>query len=324
MKSKKLSVECLIDTYTNLIKNTDMEYNARIALIKEGFVKETDIFDLYKRNLIFEEDLRKMADDGLVRKNTMERLINSRTLKELERNSAIVLRGLNNLTKKNNDIYYDRNAGILETEKTKSTGKYIIDPNEREKFIRLLKAYKANTDLNIDSPFYNYEFYVIPDESGTLGLNSVVIAERYYEDKDTEIRFAMNNATYFFKYKDLMVLGNLRKSEMTKERQNIVFTANHVMANEKREGRWATGVIASVAKTMISSDLREYNKTNQRKIIQQKLSEVYTTQELMDILSMASDIDLGEYICEIEEPIVESRRKTSRGSKVQTDGDEAR
>jgi len=165
---------------------------------------------------------------------------------------------------------------------------------------------------------------VIPDESGTIGLNSVVIAERYYEDKDTELRFATNNATYFFKYKDLMVLGNLRKSEMTKERENIVFTANHVIANEKREGRWATSVIACVAKTMLSSDLREYSKANQRRIIQQKLSEIYTTQELITILSMASDIDLGEYICEIEEPIRENKNSRKVLSSPQMDDDDAR
>ena len=63
-----------------------------------------------------------------------------------------------------------------------------------------------------------------------------------------------------------MVLSNLKKSEMTKERKNIVFTANHVIANEKREGSWAKSVIASLAKTMMSCDIKEYSKKNQRKI----------------------------------------------------------
>ena len=322
-QDNKISAKCLTEVYSRVINNRDIDYNERISLIRFGYVKQSQIFDLYKSNLIFEEDLRKLAEEGFVKETEMKRLINSRTLQELERNSAIVLKGLNSLTKKNNDIYYERDGIISGEHKTKSTGKFIIDPNEREKFIRMLNAYKANTDLASDSPFYNYEFYVIPDESGTIGLNSVVIAERYYEDKDTETRFAMNNATYFFKYKDLMVLSNLRKSEMTKERENVVFTGNHVMANEKREGRWATSVIACVVKTMLSSDLKEYSKANQRKIIQQKLTEIYSADELVDILSMASDIDLGEHICEIEEPTARTRfrRRETPYSYKKDDGE---
>ncbi len=315
VKEEKLSVEHLNKIYFNLVNAPNIEYDERLRLIKNGYVLEKDIFDLYRRNLIFEKDLTQLASDGIVRSDEARRVINSRTMRELERNSAIRLTGLNSLTKKNSDIYSYGYGSIGTEASTRQTGKFIIDPNERERFIRMLNAYKANTDLASDSPFYNYEFYVIPDETGTIGLNSVVIAERYYEDKDTELRFAMNNATYFFKYKDLMVLGNLRKSEMTKERENIVFTANHVIANDKREGRWATSVISCVAKTMLSSDLKEYSKANRRRIIQQKLSEIYTTQQLIDILTMVSDIDLGEYICEIEDPEVKTSRKSLHGYK---------
>jgi len=314
VNDNKFPVIYLNQIYDNLLTNKDMEYNERISLIKKGFTNESVIFDLYKKNLIFEEDLRKLAEEGFVRKQEMQNLINSRTLSELEKNSAIVLTGLNSLTKKNNDIYYDKSEGTYGHKNTKSTGKFIIDPNERERFIRLLKAYKANTDLNEDSPFYNYDFYVIPDESGTIGLNSVVIAERYYEDKYSQTKFATNNATYFFKYKDLMVLSNLRKSEMTKERQDIVFTANHVIANEKREGNWAKSVISSIVKTMISSDLKEYSRENQKIIIMKKLSEIYTPQEMKEILEMATQIDFGEYRGEIEAPI-ERRAKNNSAPK---------
>lgn len=311
VKEQKLQFNYLSTIYTNLAKNHEMEYNERLKLIRAGFIKEEDIFDLYKRNLIFEEDLKNLAEDRIVRKREMQRIVNSRTMEELERNSSIRLTGLNTLSKKNNDIYsYGGCVGVGEG-KTKSTGKFIIDPNAREKFIRLLKAYRANTDLNEESPFYNYEFYVIPDESGTIGLNSVVIAERYYEDKDTESKFATANATYFFKYKDLMVLSNLRKSEMTKERENIVFTANHVIANEKREGHWAKSVISCIVKTMLSSDLKEYNKRNQRIIIMKKLEDIYGMQELNDILEMATDIDFGEYIGEVEAPVERVSKKNS-------------
>ena len=83
-----------------------------------------------------------------------------------------------------------------------------------------------------------------------VGENSVVIAERYYEDIISEEKFATNNATYFFRYKDLLYLSNLKKSEMMKERKNVVFTAYHVLGNEKKIGRWGSSVVFAIAKTM--------------------------------------------------------------------------
>lgn len=310
VKEKKLPVEYLNQRYTELINNEELEYNQRLELIKSGFVKEEDIFNLYKRNLIFENDLKKLAEEKFIGLRETQRIINSRTMEELEKNSAIRLTGLNSLEKKKNEIYSSNN----ESEKRKSTGKFVIDPNERERFLRLLKAYRANTDLEEDSPFYNYEFYVIPDESGAIGLESVVIAERYYEDKNTEHKFSKDNATYFFKYKDLMVLSNLRKSDMTKERKDIVFTANHIIANEKREGSWAKSVLNCLTKTMMSCDLKEYNKKNQQIIVRQKLKQMYPSQELKEILEMAYDIDSGKYIGEIERTIT-TVKNTEKNSK---------
>lgn len=309
VETGKLPVKYLNDLGRDVINNEDMEYEERLRLIKSGYIKEEDIFDLYKKNLIFESDLLKLAEDKIIESRETQRIINSRTMEELEKNSAIRLTGLNTLTKKNNDIYASSGNNLGNQGKRRLTEKIIIDPNERERFLRLLKAYRANTDLNEDSPFYNYEFYVIPDESGAIGLNSVVIAERYYEDKDTETKFATNNATYFFKYKDLMVLSNLRKSEMTKERENIVFTANHIIASEKREGCWAKSVLTSLVKTMMSCDLKEYSKKNQQMIVRQKLKQIYSPYELNDILQMATEIDLGQYLGVIEEPVVTRQRK---------------
>lgn len=317
-QKQKLDYNYLSTIYITLLNNPDLNYNERLSLIRKGFIPEEYIFDLFKQNLIFEEDLKKLAEDGFVRKLQTKRLISSRTMEELERNSSIVLTGLNSLQKK----VYEPTDNIHPSPPTKPTGKFIIDPDEREKFIKSLNAYRAITDLEEDSPFYNYEFYVMADESGDIGLNSVVIAERYFEDKDTECRFALNNATYFFKYKDLMVLSNLNKSEMTKERQNIVFTANHVLANKKREGRWAKSVLSSLVKTMLSSDLKEYSKENQKAIIFSKLNEVYGSEQLKEILDIATEIDFGEHICGIEEPV--SPRRNSKKSVNTSNEDNVR
>lgn len=194
------------------------------------------------------------------------------------------------------------------TSSKSSKPKLMIDPNERESLFSLLKAGKPNkVEISETSPFYNYEFYIIPDESGKVNLNSVIIAERIYEEKEehiknpnTTIKYATDNATYFFKYKDLMVLSNyLKKDDAIKETKNIIFKANHTLANGKRNGHWAASVIYGVAKTMLSSDLKEYSKDNQRKIIVEKLSKVYTYDELEKILDKGSSIDSGDSICEI-------------------------
>lgn len=296
----KIPLEYLNDKYSSLINNEKIDYDQRLEYIKTGFVSENDILKLFQKNLIFEKDLDTLVQLGIIRKEKLDRVIQKRTKEELEKNSSIKLLGLNVLEKRNNSIYADdekeQKNNNLE-EQTKS--KLIIDPNERTDFINLFNAYKADTDLDEESPFYNYEFYVIPDESGEIGINSVVIAERYYDDKNTEEKFALNNATYFFKYKDLMVLSNLKKSEMTQERKNVVFTANHRIGTNNKNGYWAAGVIYGIAKTMLSSDLSDYSKNEQRKKVLEKLNEVYSNEEIIEILDKATQIDSGEYTYEI-------------------------
>lgn len=319
VRAQKISSEYLSNIYNSLIYRDDIDYNERLRYVQSGFVKKEEMMDLYHRNLLFETDLQALASKGLISSQEVQRVIDNRTKQDLERNASIRLTGLNILTKRNNEIY--SNGDYESSGAIKTKPKCIIDPNVREQFIYMLGARRADTDLEKDSPFYHYEFYVIPDESGEIGINSVIIAERYYEDKLNEKRFATKNATYFFKYKDLMVLGNLKKSEMTKEREGIVFTANHTIANEKRDGYWASSVMNSLVKTMLSSDLQEYSKQNQRMIIRQKLKTVYPEDELGNILKMAIEIDSGEHICEIVGPEEQEKR---RKDIEPSDDDEAR
>ncbi len=297
-KERKLSLNCVRNEYSKLINDNNINYNTRLEYIRRGFISEEEIVDLFKRNLLFEADLKQLSEEGFVKDLKYKIAINNRKREELEKHSSIKLIGINMLTKKNNGIYSEVKTKNAQTKPSR----IIIDPNEREEFINLLKGYKAITDVEEECPFYNYEFYVIPDESGEIGLNSVVIAERYYEDKQNETRFARDNATYFFKYKDLMVLSNLSKSEMTQERKNIVFTVKHNIATEKRSGSWAKSVLSGIAKTMLSSDLCQYNKYYQKLIVMQKLKNIYDKKELFEILKKAINIDNGEYNCEIKSP----------------------
>ena len=329
-KSNKLSFEYISNIYKELINKTDIEYDERLSYIKTGYIPEKEIFKLYENGFIFEKDLRDLAENGIVRIIETEKLINARTKEDLEKKSSIKLVGLNELRKINNEIYLEEEEFQGKRERKEKQDreditKLIIDPNKREEYINIFNAFRAETDLEEDSPFYNYEFYVIPDESGGIGLNSVVIAERYYENKDTEEKFALNNATYFFRYKDLMVLSNLKKSEMTKERENVVFTAKHTLADENKNGYWAAGVIYAVAKTMLSSDLKDYTKTEQRKIVLEKFNQIYPEEKILEILDMASKIDSGDYTYEIVNPEDKILRKSAKSkNKEKTNEEELR
>ena len=105
-----------------------------------------------------------------------------------------------------------------------------------------------------------------------------------------------------------MVLSNyLKKDEAVKEKKDIIFKANHTIATDEKNGHWAASVIYGIAKTMLSSDLKEYSKENQRRKVVEKLSRVYGHDQLMKILDKGTEIDSGEYIGEIVETDIEGR-----------------
>ena len=319
-KQNKVPFEYISKVFSMLVKQKDLDYDTRLEYIKKGYVSEKDIIDLYNQNLIFEKDLEELSKTGIIREDTYRKAVNSRTREELEKNSTIRLIGLNRLKKKNNEIYGEGSVnGGYQVGSHKP--KEIIDPNTREEYIYLFNACRAETDLDEESPFYNYVFYAIPDESGEIGLNSVVIAERYYEDKETETKFATNNATYFFRYRDLMVLSNLKKSEMTKDRKDIVFTAKHSLATDEKGGRWAASVIYGIAKTMLGSNLDEYSSENQRIIVMEQLHRIYTDEEIRLILDLGIEIDDGQYNCEI---IDDGRAGRRKGRSVSSDDNDQR
>ena len=306
VKNRKLPFEYV----KQLAYNEDISYEERMNLLEEGWIPEEEIFELYSKALIKEDDLLKLSQKCIINKNKTYNLINKTQLHDLEKHSNIILEIDDTLKKikRDNSLYNkEKEKSLVKNDKTT----LIIDPNEREEFFSLLKAGKPDrVKISDNSPFYNYEFYIIPDESGKVNLNSVVIAERIYEEKeehllnnskkDKILKYATNNATYFFKYKDLIVLSNyLKKDDALKKSKNIIFKANHTIAKEEKNGRWAADVIYGIAKTMLSSDLKDYSKDNQKKIIIEKLSQVYNYDELIKILDKGSQIDSGEYICEV-------------------------
>lgn len=196
-----------------------------------------------------------------------------------------------------------------------SNNKTLIDPNIRYEFLKLLGAKEADAIIEDENnAFYNYEFFVIPDLNGELQANSVVIAERFFEDKESQDRFATSNATYFFQYKDLMVNSNLTKKEMTQDRDNIVFTANH------RAGSWAISVLYRIAQTLAGDNLKQLKKGDERAtVVIDNLLKIYSKEKLDQILDLAGRIDnTGEYIYE------EVNSSYSKKKKEENDDNEER
>ena len=62
---------------------------------------------------------------------------------------------------------------------------------------------------------------------------------------------------------------------------------------------------------MLSSDLKEYSRKNQKIIILRKLRQVYSNEELINLINKGIEIDSGEHDYEILDPV----HSNSRGNK---------
>lgn len=292
----------------------NIDYNTLIANIMAGYVSENKIIDLYMQGKIFDVDFENIAMEGKVRIDKYFDATSKRTKETLEKNAKIKFKPiLYNIPDKK--IRVD----VIDNEDNDNNGssggsyksKTLIDPNIRYDFLELLGAKEAEAViLDEDNAFYNYDFFVIPDSQGNLQENSVVIAERFFDDKETQDKFATDNATYFFQYKDLMVNSNLSKKDMIQNRQNIVFTANH------RAGSWAVSVLYKLAETMAGDDFKQYKKGDERAgRVLDELYKIYSSEKLKKILDLAGRIDdTNEYIYE--------EVNSGFGKKSKDDGEE--
>jgi len=297
-----LGYDYMHNLYTELVYRQDIEYDQRIEYIESGLVDKEDVINLYKNGLIMDEDLINIAHKAILPLDTAREIIDNRQLEDRIKTARVkalgwsdsnLLFNIDGIEKKHTDGVMYTNIFSEGTRKEK----LIIDPNIRQKYIEMLGLYRIETECSYDNPFYNYEFYATPDETGAIGVNSVIIAERYYQNKYDEKTFATNNATYFFKYKDFLVLSNLQKKDMMKERENIVFRANHTITTNGKRGTWAENVLHNVLKTMLGSDLAHLSKKEKRTKIIEKMSQMYLKEECKDILDLCKEIDSGEYIC---------------------------
>lgn len=277
----------------------DMQYDELMDLIIRGSVSEQKIVDLYMQGKIFDVDFEEMLNNGIISHEEYFTATELRTQEKLEENSKIKLAPILKDIPDKKSLLFD----VVEKEEgepedwftgTDSEGtrnvKSLIDPGVRYEFLKMLGAMQAEVlDIDETNAFYNYEFFVIPNSNGEIDLESVVIAERFYVDKETKDRFATDNATYFFQYKDLMVNSNMSKNEMTKERDKIVFRASH------RSGIWAVSVLQKLAQTMLSTKFKECTtekeKDERAEMVLEQLHRILTPEQIKDILDLTGEID---------------------------------
>ena len=269
---------------------------------KSGIIPENAIINAYVNDIISRDEIDELIDLGIVDKNNdkVKEKNHQGFAKRVEDafgfspDAVKFNENAKRLSKNKNQL----GPNIVPFSNTRTVMKdnkpvVIIDPDFREEYIRLFGAVDIELPVDENNSFYNYKSYVLPDEHGELGENSVVIAERYFEDKDTKRVFATDNATYFFRFEDLvdkMSKKSVRSSESKKS-----FIAYHIL------GKWGKNVIRAVAQTMLGNDLKSYSKKEADKMMLNKLQEVYTVDELADILEMAGEIDRGDFDCEIYE-----------------------
>lgn len=279
-----------------VLENQDIDYTELMRCIYSGYISENKIIDFYMQGKIFDTDLEEITRQGRISILTFKEATSKRTKETLEEAAQIKLEPtLVNIPDKKIQVNVLDETSTSTVYKTNSRTKTLIDPNARYELLTLLGAKKANAIIpDEENAFYNYEFFVIPNEEGKLDVNSVVIAERFYKDKEYKDEFAVDNATYFFQYKDMMVNSNLKKKEMSQDRENIVFTASH------RPGSWAVSVLYRIAQTRASSNFKEYKKGDERagRVIDELL-KIYSQQQLKMILDMTGRIDdTNEFIYE--------------------------
>ena len=289
IKSKVLGFEYLEE----LVTTEGMNHDKIMKILNQGVIDEKIIFELFAKKRISGEDLISLGNKDIVDSEEVNQILG------IKRDNTIT-----------DDQYILLISGALQKIKTTGGGKSrgvetkynkkVIDPDKRLELFELLGARKYEAILPKNSPFYNYDFFVIPGKEGDY-KNGIIIAERIYEEKpkylgeDEEVKYAADNATYIFEnIEDIKVIERSEKQNKTdaiKKKKGIIKRVNHVLADGRKNGRWAFDLRDAIIKIMIESDLKEYSKANQSTIINQKLREVYGVDRWMKITNKAAEID---------------------------------
>lgn len=309
---KKLEFEYM----EKLASEENMPRKKRMDVLNQGWVPENVIYKLFEKGQINNSDLRQLAKKNIIDKAKAESLIRNSKKTDGEDRFEIIISG---------DLQKIKPEEMVGTygngdDSPNNKNRLIINPNQRLEFFKLLGARRVNkVTIPKGSPFYEYEFFALPDKNGDYSNDSVVIAERFYEETEEHIKekieedrrlgkvnqepylikYAVDNATYFFRGRDIGVLKEYSNKTEASEKEGIVFRANHNLADDKKDGDWASGVLYAITKTMLSSDMKQYKRSEQRRKVVETLGDYYGHERFMQILDKLEEIDLGYWNSEL-------------------------
>lgn len=280
-----------------IMLDPEVDYETKKQYILDGVFSRINIVRFYKKMIIYPKDFDEFYEKGLVGKFEYEAAKKERNKDDLEKSSKMPLGELEAIPA---EKFYVKKCGISKEPAIKSRKKNVILPSERVKLFKTLGAKyigvkKGQDDKN--SAFYDYNFYALNlDKSEELKLNTIIIAERIYQDKKEKTGIAVDNATYLFTYEDYLVNCNLNKQDMLRERKNIIYRVHHTQ-------KWGISLIEKILQ--IAKNEKEENiDSNSKKIEWGKIikglspyyakSEVpgygYDDSDIIDILNHAADI----------------------------------
>lgn len=294
-----------------------------IKIFEENAIYSAEADKLFEDGIILKQtyetiknrDLSKLADNA---GNPFEGGI-----KEIEEDEDIIEIPKENSTRSrikreyDNDEYVDVEIYLPNTtskseirgEKGKkgkgSTGggksKKLINPLVRDEFLRALKR-KLPRDVNYDgmgekNPFYNYNFFIIKanKDEKEIKRDDIIIAERFYVDRETRDEFATDNATYVMRYEDYLILqGKQKENEIKNKREAIKEVEGAIYVVNHRSGTWAKNLLKAITQAKFGKGLKSVLDRNTREKMIKWLSESYSDDEFLKIWDIATRMDRDE------------------------------
>lgn len=180
--------------------------------------------------------------------------------------------------------------------------KKLINPLVRYDFLKALKR-KIPRSINYEgmgdkNPFYNYNFYILKtnNSENEITRDDVIIAERFYTDRENKTDFALDNATYIMRFEDYLILtGKQKENEINSKRSAIKEVPGAVYVVNHRDGTWAKNVLRAITQVYFLQRLNSISSRNTREKIIKCLEDLYDEEEILEILNLAVEIDRGEY-----------------------------
>lgn len=269
----KLSIEELDKLYSEgIVKEEDL-YNAAI----KGFFSKERIEQLYLKSLISDTVLDNLSKEEVITEAFAKSVKNKLQVESILGSYPFSSDSLGILNLPKSKIQRtEGNGGGSSNGGKKGKG---FDPEFKEAIIGslgngIVKIPEENFAYDKKNPFFDYEFWIIPEKNGTISPESAIIAEKLYESRTKRDAWAYGDATYIFKLKDFKRIGKKSRKELTE-----------FMKGKKTEEKENYNSYKGVGRVIHKSP--EYWSTKLGKKISSLLGEskmsIYTEEELNKI-----------------------------------------